>query len=95
MDRADPRSGGTEETFVTNREYALIYVRRLLKDGYTIERAQDEALYSSTGLGADDPGFEIKRGMIRVPWLRSERGEAFKFRDLAKEATPGEQLALI
>jgi hypothetical protein len=81
---------------VTNREYALIYVRRLLEDGYTIERAQDEALYGSTGLGADDPGFEIRRGIIRVPWLRSEPGEAFRFRDLAKETATGEQqLALI
>lgn len=76
---------------MTNREYALQYVRGLLDSGYTTERAENEALF---GLG-DDPGFEIQQGVIRVPWHHSDGGESFKFRELANEASEGQQLALI
>ncbi len=68
---------------MTNREWAAQYVRDLLARGYTVEAAREESTWGCSAPG--EPGWEIRKGTIQVPW---NGGEKFKFAELAKEAPP-------
>ncbi len=65
---------------MTAREWAAHYVADLLRRGYTVEAAREESTWGCSAPG--EPGWEIRKGIIQVPW---NGGEKFKFAELAKE----------
>lgn len=77
---------------MTNREWAIHYVRERLEAGYTVEMAEQEAGY---GYGnPTEPGFDIQRGFITVDWFSPEPFRA-RFADLAREIqNPAQQVSL-
>jgi hypothetical protein len=72
-----------------SRAAALKYVSELLKRGYTVEKAEAESVLGF--VDANGLGYEIRRGMIRVPPFS---GEKFRFRALAKEVSAASEEAL-
>ena len=63
------------------RQIALEYIRELLRGGYDEDRALEEPMLGATG----DPGYEIQRGRIYIPWYMCPERRSYKFSELAAE----------
>lgn len=73
------------------RLLARAYVRKLLRQGYTVEKAQAEGCSGSCGPGF--PGYTMHHGKISVPCLSPNW--TFSFADIVRSLENPEQMTLL